>query len=88
MCDIVKYLQDLVNEIIQFKGLSCSQAETMLTGLGGKLRRQVESECVGQRAEKRPDNRPGAGGLPGAARRRVWSNTPLRGTRTATARAD
>ena len=49
MCDIVKYLQDLVNEIIQFKGLSCSQAETMLTGLGGKLRRHVESECVGKR---------------------------------------
>ena len=49
MCDIVKYLQDLVNEIIQFKGLSCSQAETMLTGLGGKLRRHVESECVGRR---------------------------------------
>ena len=48
MCDIVKYLQDLVNEIIQFKGLSCSQAETMLTGLGGKLRRQVETECVGK----------------------------------------
>ena len=48
MCDIVKYLQDLVNEIIQFKGLSCSQAETMLTGLGGKLRRQVETECVGR----------------------------------------
>ena len=49
MCDIVKYLQDLVNEIIQFKGLSCSQAETMLTGLGGKLRRHVETECVGKR---------------------------------------
>ena len=49
MCDIVKYLQDLVNEIIQFKGLSCSQAETMLTGLGGKLRRHVETECVGRR---------------------------------------
>ena len=49
MCDIVKYLQDLVNEIIQFKGLSCSQAETLLTGLGGKLRRHVETECVGAR---------------------------------------
>ena len=49
MCDIVKYLQDLVNQIIQFKGLSCSQAETMLTGLGGKLRRHVETECVGRR---------------------------------------
>ena len=48
MCDIVKYLQDLVNEIIQFKGLSCSQAETLLTGIGGKLRRQVETECVGK----------------------------------------
>lgn len=48
MCDIVKYLQDMVNEIIQFKGLSCSQAETMLTGLGGKLRRHAETECVGR----------------------------------------
>ena len=48
MCDIVKYLQDLVNQIIQFKGLSCSQAETLLTGLGGKLRRHVESTCVGK----------------------------------------
>ena len=48
MCDIVKYLQDLVNEIIQFKGLSCSQAETLLTGIGGKLRRQVETACVGK----------------------------------------
>ena len=48
MCDIVKYLQDLVNEIIQFKGLSCSQAETLLTGIGGKLRRQGETECVGK----------------------------------------
>jgi len=51
MCDIVKYLQDLVNEIIQFKGLSCSQAETLLTGLGGKLRRQVETTCVGKRLQ-------------------------------------
>ena len=48
MCDIVKYLQDLINEIIQFKGLSCSQAETLLTGIGGKLRRQVETTCVGK----------------------------------------
>ena len=51
MCDIVKYLQDLVNEIIQFKGLSCSQAETLLTGIGGKLRRQVESSCVGKQLQ-------------------------------------
>ena len=49
MCDIVKYLQDLVNQILQFKGLSCSQAETLLTGLGGKLRRHVETTCVGKR---------------------------------------
>ena len=48
MCDIVKYLQAMVNQILQFKGLSCSQAETLLTGLGGKLRRQVETECVGK----------------------------------------
>ena len=49
MCDIAKYLQDMVNQILQFKGLSCSQAETMLTSLGGKMRRHAESSCVGQK---------------------------------------
>ena len=48
MCDIVKYLQDLVNQILQFKGLSCSQAEALLTGIGGKLRKQVETTCIGK----------------------------------------
>ena len=48
MCDIVKYLQDLINEIIQFKGLSCSQADALLTGIGGRLRKQVETTCIGK----------------------------------------
>ena len=48
MCDIVKYLQDLVNEILQFNGLSCQQAETLLTGLGGRLRKNAETQCVGR----------------------------------------
>ena len=48
MCDIVKYLQDMVNEMIQFNGLSCQQAETMLTGLGGRLRKNVETQCIGR----------------------------------------
>ena len=49
MCDIVKYLQDLINEILQFKGLSCQQAETLLTGLGGKLRKHAETQCLGKK---------------------------------------
>lgn len=52
MCDIVKYLQDFVNEMLQFKGLSCSQAEAVLSGLGGKLRKHVQSRCVGRKLEK------------------------------------
>lgn len=46
MCDIVKYLQDLINEILQFKGLSCQQAEQLLTGIGGKLSGARTSRCV------------------------------------------
>ena len=49
MCDIVKYLQDLINEILQFKGLSCSQAESLLTGLGGKLRKNFATQCHGKK---------------------------------------
>ena len=49
MCDIVKYLQDLINEIIQFKALSCSEAETLLTGLGGKLRKNFATQCQGEK---------------------------------------
>ena len=45
-CDIIKYLQKFVNDLLQFQGLSCSQAEAMLTGLGGKIRKQVEMQCV------------------------------------------
>lgn len=48
MCDIVKYLQDLINEILQFKGLSCQQAEQLLTGIGGKLSGARTSRCVSQ----------------------------------------
>ena len=46
MCDIVKYLQGLINEILQFKGLSCQQAEQLLTGIGGKLSGARTSRCV------------------------------------------
>ena len=49
MCDIVKYLQELINEILQFKGLSCQQAETLLTGLGGKLRKNFATQCQGKK---------------------------------------
>ena len=49
MCDIVKYLQDLINELIQFKALSCQQAETLLTGLGGRFRKHAETQCLGKK---------------------------------------
>ena len=49
MCDIAKYLQDMINEMIQFKALSCQEAETMLTGLGGRLRKNVETHCTGRK---------------------------------------
>ena len=49
ICDMVKYLQNLINEILQFKGLSCQQAETLLTGLGGRLRKSAETQCVGKK---------------------------------------
>ena len=48
MCDIVKHLQETVNEVLQFKGLSCQQAETLLTGLGGKLSGVRMSRCISQ----------------------------------------
>ena len=46
MCDVVKYLQDMVNEVLQFKGMSCQQAEQLLTGLGGRLSGARTSRCV------------------------------------------
>ena len=49
MCDIVKYLQDMINEMLQFKALSCQQAETLLTGLGGKLRKNFATQCQGEK---------------------------------------
>ena len=48
ICDIVKHLQETVNEVLQFKGLSCQQAETLLTGLGGKLSGVRMSRCISQ----------------------------------------
>ena len=46
MCDMVKYLQELVNEILQFKGLSCAQAENLLVGVGGRLSGARTSRCI------------------------------------------
>ena len=46
MCDMVKYLQDLVNEILQAKGLSCAQAETLLVGVGARLSGARTSRCI------------------------------------------
>ena len=46
LCDIVKHVQDLVNQVFQFKGLSCQQAETMLAGIGGKLSGARTSRCI------------------------------------------
>ena len=46
MCDIVKYLQDMVNQILQFKGMSCQQAEQVLTGLGGRISGARTSRCI------------------------------------------
>ena len=48
MCDIVKYLQDMVNQILQFKGLSCQQAEQYLTGIGGRISGARTSRCISQ----------------------------------------
>ena len=46
MCDIVKYLQDMVNQILQFKGMSCQQAEQLLTGIGGRISGARTSRCL------------------------------------------
>ena len=46
MCDIVKYLQDMVNQILQFKGMSCQQAEQFLTGIGGRISGARTSRCI------------------------------------------
>ncbi len=46
MCDIVKYLQDMVNQILQFKGMSCQQAEQFLTGIGGRISGGRTSRCI------------------------------------------
>ena len=46
ICDIVKDLKNFINDMLQSQAISCRQAEAMLTGIGGRLRRQVESRCV------------------------------------------
>ena len=46
MCDIVKYLQDMVNQILQFKGMSCQQAEQFLTGIGGRISGARTARCI------------------------------------------
>lgn len=48
-CDIMKHLQNFINEMLQMQALSCSQAEAMLSGIGGKLRRQVEAKCIAKK---------------------------------------
>ena len=49
VCDIVKDLKNFVNDMLQSQAISCRQAESMLTGIGGRLRRQVESKCVARK---------------------------------------
>ena len=54
LCDVTKHLQGLTNDAFQFKGLSCQQAETLLTGLGTRLSGARTSRCISeqQRAGK------------------------------------
>ena len=46
LCDVTKHIQDLVNQVFQFKGLSCQQAETLLAGVGAKLSGARTSRCL------------------------------------------
>ena len=46
LCDITKHIQDLVNQVFQFKGLSCQQAETLLAGVGARLSGARTSRCI------------------------------------------
>ena len=46
LCDVTKHVQDLVNQIFQFKGLSCQQAETLLAGVDAKLSGARTSRCI------------------------------------------
>ena len=48
ICDIVKQIQDVVNEILHGKLVSCSQAETLLAGVGMKLSGGRTSACISQ----------------------------------------
>ena len=54
LCDVTKHVQDLVNQVFQFKGLSCQQAETVLVGVGARLSGARTSRCISsqQRAGK------------------------------------
>ena len=46
LCDVTKHIQDVVNQIFQFKGLSCQQAETLLAGVGAKLSGARTARCL------------------------------------------
>ena len=46
MCDIVKYLQDMVNQILQFKGLSCQQAAWAAASAGRERRAAFRSNSA------------------------------------------
>ena len=63
MCDMVKYLQELVNEILQFKGLSCAQAETLAGGCGRPAERCSHVALYLGAAGGGHDSYPGGGSL-------------------------
>ena len=65
MCDIVKYLQDMVNQILQFKGMSCQQAEQVLTGIGGRISGARTSRCISAQQRAGLTLTSGGSGLPG-----------------------
>ena len=46
LCDVTKHIQDLVNQVFQFKGMSCQQAETLLAGVGARLSGARTSRCI------------------------------------------
>ena len=46
LCDVTKHIQDVVNQIFQFKGLSCQQAETLLAGVGARLSGARTARCL------------------------------------------
>ena len=64
LCDIVKHVQDMVNQIFQFKGLSCQQAETLLAGIGGQAERRAHVALHLSAAARRQHPGGGRAGLP------------------------